>query len=158
MDQNLESDALEQRVLTFAAIRAGVSPRKVSPMTRLAQGLDIKGDDAKEFFDAYRKEFRVNLGELNMPWDQHFHPEPGLIMNTIFWGVGFVALTVFVSHPLFTWYWASSNEWQIGSGLVGVISLFAAWFQNRRSDPVTIADLIDAARAGRWVKSYRPRH
>jgi hypothetical protein len=157
MDRYLEPDALEQRVLTFAAIRSGVSPRKVSPMTRLAQDLDIKGDDAEEFFDAYRKEFRVNLDELNMHWDQHFHPEPGLILNTVFWFLGFVALTFFVARPIYPRYWASSNEWQIGGGLVGVISLFAAWYQNRRSDPVTIADLIDAARAGRWVKSYVTR-
>ncbi len=168
MDQIPESDALEQRVLTFAAIRAGVSPRKVSPMTRLAQDLAIKGDDANEFFDAYRKEFRVNLDELNMHWDLHFHPEPGLLLNTVFIALGCVTLAGSLlvlfsfggrlwSYDYFSPYQMYRTPTWVGSGIVSLLFGIVAWYRNRRSDPVTIADLIEAARAGRWVKSYRPR-
>jgi hypothetical protein len=165
MDESLERDALEQRVLTFAAIRAGVSPRKVLPMTRLAQDLDIRGDDAAEFFDAYRKEFRVNLDELNMHWDQHFHPEPGLLLNTVFIVIGCVTLagSLLVLFRFGGWMWSydyfspyqmyRTPTW-VGSGIVSLLCWTVAWYRSRRSDPVTIADLIDAAHAGRWVKSY----
>lgn len=158
MHQNLQFDALEERVLMFTAIHSGINRRKLSPMTRLAQDLGIKGDDASAFFDAYGKEFKVNVDDLNMRWDSHFHPEPGLILNALFWIVGCLALAICFLHPFYMWYWASSNEWQIGSGLVGVISLFTAWFRDRMSIPITIADLIDAARAGKWVKSYAAGH
>ncbi len=66
----IAEDGLEQRVLAFAAIHSGVDLRKLTPMTRLAQDLDIKGDDASNLFDAFGKEFRVNLEELNMHWDR----------------------------------------------------------------------------------------
>jgi hypothetical protein len=155
MDGRIAADALEQRVLTFTSIHAGVDLRKLTPMTRLAQDIDIKGDDASRFFDEFAKDFRVNLGELNVHWDQHFHPEAGLFLNTIFWVVGCVALAFFLLHPIYMYYWASSNEWWVGSGITGVLSLFAWWFQNRKAIPITIADLIDAAQAGRWVKAYK---
>jgi Protein of unknown function (DUF1493) len=167
MDENLERDALEQRVLTLAAIRAGVSPRKVSPTTRLAQDLDIRGDDAAEFFDAYRKEFRVNLDELNMHWDQHFHPEAGLLLNTVFIVIGCVTLagSLLVLFRFGGWLWSynyfspyrmyRTPTWII-SGIVSLLCWTVAWHRGRSSSPITIADLIDAARAGRWVKSYGP--
>jgi hypothetical protein len=156
VDEKFEPDALEERVLMFASIRAGLERQKLTPMTRLAQDAGIKGDDASKFFDAYAQEFRVNLDELNMHWDSHFRPEAGLVLNTVFWVVGILLLAFFLTGPIFMWYWASSNEWWIWSGLVAVLSLFTAWFRQQKTTPVTIADLIDAARAGRWVKSYLP--
>ena len=84
MDPHGNADPLEERVLMFTAIHSHVDRRKISPMTRLAQDLDIKGDDASEFFDAYGKEFHVNLDALNMHWDQHFHPEAGVVLNAVF--------------------------------------------------------------------------
>src|ERR1700685_3479378 len=92
MEPQRETNALEERVLMFAAIHSHVDRRKISPMTRLAQDLDIKGDDASEFFDAFGKEFRVNLEGLNMHWDQHFHPQAGVILNTVFVVLGCVTL------------------------------------------------------------------
>src|ERR1700685_828116 len=92
MEPQRETNALEERVLMFTAIHSHVDRRKISPMTRLAQDLDIKGDDASELFDAYGKEFHVNLDALNMHWDQHFHPEAGVILNTVFVVLGCVTL------------------------------------------------------------------
>jgi Protein of unknown function (DUF1493) len=166
MDPHGEADALEERVLMFTAIHSHVDRRKFSPMTRLAQDLDIKGEDASEFFDAYGKEFHVNLDALNMHWDQHFHPEAGVILNAVFVVLGCVTLAgslLFLfsfggrmwSHMYFSPYKIYRTPTWIGSGVASLIFWAVAWHRNRASIPITIADLIEAAEAGRWVKSYK---
>src|SRR5580658_10338922 len=92
MDLSPAAGALEERVFMFTATQSHVDRKKLTPMTRLAQDLDIRGEDASEFFDAFGKAFRVNLDELNMHWDQHFHPEAGLLLNAVFIVLGFVTL------------------------------------------------------------------
>jgi hypothetical protein len=166
MYQSPEPGALETRVLTFTAIHSGVDPQKVSPMTRLAQDLDIKGDDASEFFDAFGKEFRVNLDQLNMRWDQHFHPEAGLMLSVAFIALGCVTLagSLLVLFRFGGWLWSydyfspyqmyRTPTW-VGSGIASLLCWIVVSHRNRSSIPITIADLIDAADAGRWVKSYK---
>jgi hypothetical protein len=168
MYQNPEPGALETRVVTFTAIHSGVDPRKVSPMMRLAQDLDIKGDDASEFFDAFGEEFRVNLDQLNMHWDQHFHPEAGMILSIAFIALGCVTLacSLLVLFGFGGWLWShiyisSISPYQVyrtptwvGSGIASLLCWIVVSHRNRSSIPITIADLIDAAGAGRWVKRY----
>jgi Protein of unknown function (DUF1493) len=168
MDGRIEADALEQRVLAFTAIHSGVALRKLTPLMRLAQDLDVKGEDASEFFTAFGTEFRVNLDELNMHWDRHFHPEAGLLLNTVLVALACVTLAscLLVLLNFGGWFWSYDyvSPYQIyrgplcvGSGLASLIFWIVAWHQNRISIPITIADLIDAADAGRWVKSYGAR-
>ena len=165
MDRNLPAGALEERVFMFAAIQSHVDRKKLTPMTRLAQDLDIKGDDASEFFDAFGKEFRVDLSELNMRWNQHFHPEAGLLLNSALIVLGCVTLagSLLVLFNFGGWLWSYDyfSPYQmyrtpiwVGSSFASLISWVVAWRQNRISIPITIADLIDAAEAGRWVKTY----
>lgn len=153
MSTRIGDNELEQRVLTFVAIHSGVDRRKLTPMTRLAQDIDIKGDDASKLFDAFGKEFRVNLDELNMHWDRHFHPKAGMLLNGLVLTIGCFAFVVLLLYPFYMPY-GRSFLWA-GSGLVSLVSFFTVWYRSRISVPVTIADLIDAADAGRWVKSYR---
>ncbi len=165
MVPNPDFEALEERVLMFTAVHAGVKRRHVSPMTRL-QDLDVKGDDASEFFDAFHKEFGVNLDQLNMHWDQHFHPEAGLILNTVFIGLGCVTLASSLlvlfsfggrmwSYNFFSPYQMYRGPTWVGSGIASLFCWVVAWYRNRRVIPITVADLIDAAEAGRWVKAYK---
>jgi hypothetical protein len=165
MVRDLAVEALEQRVLTFTAIHSGTAIHKLSPATRLAQDLDIKGDDASEFFDAFSKEFRVKLGKLNMRWDQHFHPQAGLLLSGGLIVLGCVTLAgsllalfsfggLFWSYNYFSPYQMYRAPIWAGSAVASLLCWFLAWYRNRGSVPITIADLIDAARAGHWVKSY----
>jgi hypothetical protein len=166
MDPHRDADALEERVLMFTAIHSHVDRRKTSPMMRLAQDLDIKGDDASEFFDAFGKEFRVNLDQLNMHWDQHFHPEAGMIVSIAFIALGCITLAGSLlvlfgfggwlwSHLYFSPYQVYRTPTWVGSGIASLLCWVVVSHRNRSSIPITIADLIDAAGAGRWVKSYK---
>jgi len=168
MDSNLAAGALEERVFMFTAIQSHVDRKKLTPMTRLAQDLDITGEDASEFFDALGKEFHVDLSQLNMRWDQHFHAEAGLLLNTVLVSLGCVTLAgsllvllnfggLFWSYNYFSPYRMYRTPIWIASGFASLLSWIVAWHHNRTSVPITIADLIDAADAGRWVKSYGAR-
>jgi hypothetical protein len=169
MDRNLATGALEERVFMFTAIQSHVERKKLTPMTRLAQDLDIRGEDASEFFDAFHKEFHVDLSELNMHWDQHFHAEAGLLLTTVLVSLGCVTVAgsllvllrfggFFWSYNYFSPYRMYRTPIWVASGFASLISWIAAWHHNRRdSFPITIADLIDAAIAGRWVRSYGAR-
>jgi hypothetical protein len=168
MQRTSESDAIEQRVLTFTSVHAGVAMKHLTPMTQLARDLDVTGEDASDFFNAFAKEFRVNLDELNMHWDLHFHPEPGLLLNASFAVAGCVTLAIGIlalfrfggrmwSYDWFSPYETYRTPTWIASGIVSLIIWTVTWYRNRATEPVTIADLIDAAEAGQWVKRYRPR-
>jgi hypothetical protein len=167
MALHTQPDVLEERVLMFTAIHSHVDRQKLTPMTAV-QDLDIRGEDASAFFDAYAKEFHVNLDELNMHWDSHFHSEAGLILNAVFIVIGCVTLAVCVlalllfGGRMWSYQWVSpyaiySRPAWIWSGVVSFCSWAVTWYRNRAVEPVTIADLIDAAEAGRWVKKYRSR-
>jgi len=107
----------------------------------------------------------VNLDELNMHRDQHFHPEAALLLNTVFIVLGCVTLAggLLVLFRFGGWFWSydyfspyqmyRTPTW-VGSGIASLFCWIVAWHRNRSSIPITIADLIAAARAGRWVKSY----
>jgi hypothetical protein len=165
MDAKTPFEAIEQRVLTFAAVQSHVDREKITPMTRLAQDLDITGDDASAFFDAFGREFHVNLDALNMHWDSHFRPEAGPILNTVFVVVGCITLAGSLlalfgfggrlwSYEYFSPYRMYRTPTWVGSGIASFVCWAVTWYRNRDLTPITIADLIDAADAGRWVKSY----
>ena len=121
---NVDAD-LEHRVKALVANETGMCIERISLDTRIAQDIGCDGDDACELFEAFAKEFDVDLSRLT--WNKHFSPE------------GFL-------HPLgclvalFGWSCSSA----IGSVAGGDI-------------PVTVGDLVDAAKAKKWVKSYRTK-
>jgi hypothetical protein len=165
MSQDLAADVLQERVFMFTAIQSHVDRKKLTPMTRLAQDLDITGDDASEFFDVFGKAFRVNLDELNMHWDRHFRPEAGFLLNAVCIVLGFVTLAgsllLVFRFGGFLWSYDYFSPFQMYrratytfSAFASLLCWFLVWNRNRLSVPVTVADLIDAADAGRWVKPY----
>ena len=166
MDPQVSFKGIEERVFTFTAVQSHVDREKLTPMTRLAQDLEIRGDDASEFFDAFGREFHVNLDALNMHWDQHFHPEAGMILNAVFVVIGCVTLAGSLlvmfgfggrlwSYDYFSPYQMYRTPTWVGSAIVSFICWAVTWYRNRDTVPIRIADLIDAAEAGRWVKAYR---
>jgi acyl carrier protein len=142
-------DMLEERVQGFTARHLGVKRDKLSTGTRLNQDLGMDGDDAVEFFRAFGAEFKVNLDDLYGRWNQHFGPDGGpsfgfLIIIVLCITAGFLLRDVFGLFPAWAW----------GIGLtVLVILAHQLWFA-RKKLPITVGDLIDSARSGRWGKSY----
>ena len=109
----------------------------------------MAGDDAVEFFESFGREFQVNLEDLHIWWNLHFGPEGGP-------SLGFVAETVtcmiagFFLRDLLgilpAWGWGLVL-------IVAAVIVHKRWFADR-TIPITISDLIEAARSGRWSKTY----
>lgn len=111
----------------------------------------MDGDDAVEFFEKFQREFRVDVSELRYAWPEFFGPEAvGLIVPIAGVGgiVGCVLLARFLdAHigALPQWAWSTIC-------IVGFLVTARYWLSWRKSPfrAITIADLIDAARAGNW--------
>ena len=133
----------------FIAAETGVKRGKISLRSRVAQDLRVDGDDAMELFEKFAATFSVDLGELYARWDQHFLAEGGgvgvgwlvVIGAAVVAGSGLSALVKAIP------YWA---------GTLVALGLFG-WIHNRYFvdsievdlKPVTVQDLVDAARAGK---------
>jgi hypothetical protein len=68
---------LERRILEFTAKERAIKAERVRLSSRLADDLGMDGDDAVEFFQAFGRDFNVDLNSLWQQWDRHFHPEGG---------------------------------------------------------------------------------
>jgi acyl carrier protein len=144
-----EEDILEERILDFTAQQRAIKRSKVSTASRLNQDLGMDGDDAVEFFKLYSKEFRVDLDNLYTHWDQHFGPEGGP-------SFGFLVIAVLC---IIAGFWLRDlagllPPWVWGIGLIAAaIVAYNLWFA-RKVVPITVGDLVESARSGRWNKPY----
>jgi acyl carrier protein len=120
---------LEKRVRALVADMTGTRIERISLNTRISHDIGCDGDDAVELFEAFAKEFDVDLSGIK--WERHFGPEGG---NPF--GCFFIVLVV-----LFGWS-ARGNK------------IVSKWIPGDAGEPVTIGDLVAAARAKRWVKTY----
>lgn len=101
------------------AAERGVTTARVVPQSTLFGDLGLDGDDAYEFFVAFREQFNVDLKNLDL--DRHFGPE-GM-------------------YPWAPLYWI-------------VLALRSGTPEEKaRKDPITVADLVNAAAAGQWAAS-----
>jgi acyl carrier protein len=139
---------IEERVLDFTAQQRAVKRNRVSTASRLNQDLGMDGDDAVEFFRDFSAEFKVNLDDLYSRWGQHFGPE----------GVSFGFLVIVVLG-ITAGFWLRDLvgilpawAWGIGLTSVGIVA-HQLWFV-RKMVPITVGDLVESARSGRWKKSY----
>lgn len=142
----------EKRVLALVAQESGQNPQSLTPDTTLAEDLGIQGDDAIGFFEVFRTEFAADLSDLQRDWRLYFGREEkslwaGIVMGLVAMA-GCAALTYF--EPKVPWYvWG-------GLTFAGWLAALAVWARRRsavRSPQITIQDLVDTARAGRWTKS-----
>src|SRR5579859_2337173 len=142
-------DPLETSILDFVADASGVRRDKLSLTTRLSQDLRIEGLDAEELFKAYGEKFSVDLTTLWDYWDSHFAPEGGpgwlflipysiclLIGAAIHQAVGGLPFWIYGAALLVLWIWP-----------------LRCWpFTGEKATPITIQELVEAARQGRWAK------
>lgn len=139
----------EDNVLTFVSTHWPIPRRhKLSAETRLAQDLGMDGDDAAEFFKDFGEKFNVDFADLHIRWHQHFVPEGGgsfgaMVVLCLCVTTGFFLHLLF--GPLPAWGW--------GITLIGAaILIFQYWFAKDTMFPITVGDLVESARSGRWAK------
>jgi len=115
---------LEERVKTLVARETSMRIERISLKTRIAQDIGCDGDDAAELFEAFAKEFDVDL--TGIQWNKHFCGE-GLPPGGLFG----VLVAVFG--------WAVRGKSLCDDDFL---------------EPITLGDLVEAATAKRWVKDY----
>ena len=143
-------DDLEAQVTAFvAAQREGQS---VTPASRLFEDLRLDGDEAVGFFEAFAARFRTDLAPLHSHWAAHFRPkEPpaGRALRRVATVVGLLAVALgmvyFGAHP--GWAWAGST---VGMALL----VWGRWRRGPKRVAITVGDLVEAARTGRWAMAY----
>jgi hypothetical protein len=144
-------DSLETSILDFVADASGARRNKLSLTTQLSEDLGIEGLDAEELFQTFGEKFGVDLTPLWDYWDYHFAPEGGpgwpflipcliclLIGAAIHQAVAWLPFWVYGIALLVLWIWP-----------------LRCWpFTGKQAIPITVQELVEAARQGRWVKSY----
>lgn len=145
-----ETDLVEERVIRFTAqhwpVRKG---QKLTSGTRLAQDLGMDGDDAIEFFEKFAAEFKVDLHDLRVHWNQHFAPEGSLSLGAM------VAIVLCITAG----FWLRDRvdilpAWAWGISLIAIVGLIHYWLTKDKMSPVTLGDLAESVRLGRWSKTY----
>lgn len=129
--------------------------RPVLDSERLSEDLGLDGDDAVDFFEAYGDAFSVDLAPLHRHWREHFGPE-GFSLS---YGLGLVLIGATAGFLIAL---TGLPKWA-ASGL-GVAAAFGwliglrAWPlpRGKAPIPITVSDLIHAARIGRWPDTDTP--
>jgi hypothetical protein len=147
------SDDLQDRIITFTAEERGMKRKRILLTSRLSQDLGMDGDDAVEFFEKLGKKFGVDLELLWQHWHRHFGPE--------FSGASLGAIVLIVACVVVGDLLHRAFHWIPGWAAMIALIVVAGWayfrfFADRNPDviPVTVQDLVDAAKAGKWVKQY----
>jgi Protein of unknown function (DUF1493) len=136
-------DSLETSIVNFVADHSGTRRNNVLLTTRLSEDLGVEGLDAEELFKAFGDEFGVDLTVLWDYWDYHFAPEGGpgwlfLIGEAIHRAVGWLPFWAYGAALLVLWIWP-----------------LRCWPLNgKKAIPIAVRELVEAAKQGRWVKSY----
>jgi acyl carrier protein len=147
MDQK---DWAEERVVSFTAKHWRIrKDRRLTADTRLAQDLGMDGEDAVEFFDEFQRDFGVDLVDLHMHWDQQFSPEGTLSLGAL------AAIVLCITAG----FWLREAvgilpAWVWGLILIAIAALIHHRFAQDDRLPVTVGDLIESVRVGRWNKAY----
>jgi hypothetical protein len=144
---------LEERVTAFVVEETGIRRKRVYLASRLSQDIGMDGDDAVDFFRRFGEEFQVDLTALGEHWDRHFLPEGGAPAAGCMVAIGAGAIAGALLHEAFKWIPA----WVSMLSPTAVFSwIYSRFFVERDRDrgttPVTVQDLVDAARSGKWVK------
>lgn len=145
---------LEDRIIKFAAVERGMKREDIELSSGLSDDLGMDGDDAVEFFEKFGKNFSVDLEPIWQHWHRHFGPEfSGPSLGAIVLIVVCIVLGDLLHRAV--------NRIPGWAAMIALI-VIAVWTYNRffadRDQPgmipVTVQDLVDAAKAGKWVKEY----
>jgi hypothetical protein len=141
-------DVLKDQVHSFTSRHLGVKENKLSTTTRLNRDLGMDGEDAVEFFKDFAAKFDVNLDGLYADWDKYFGPEGGP-------SFGFLVIVV-LSVIAGSWLrlrFGLFPDWVWGIALIIAAILSYNFGFAHKMLPITVGDLIESARLGRWNKS-----
>jgi hypothetical protein len=143
---------LEDRIIAFTAKERGMKPNRISLSSRLNHDLGMDGDDAIEFFEKFSKDFEVDVGELKEHWSDHFGPEGTGVPLGALAVIGISVVLGDLLHRFIQWgpIWA----W-----MIALMFVFGWGYLKFLTDhghdgimPVTVEDLVIAAKTGTWVK------
>src|SRR5450432_1139055 len=141
-------DVLKDQVHSFTARHLGVKENKLSTATRLNRDLGMDGEDAVEFFKDFAAKFDFNLDELYADWEKYFGPEGGPSHAFL--------VTVVLSIIAGSWLrlrFGLFPDWVWGIALIIAAILSYNFGFADKMLPITVGDLIESARLGRWNKS-----
>jgi Protein of unknown function (DUF1493) len=147
------SDDLQDSIIEFTAEERGMKRKDILLSSCLSHDLGLDGDDAVEFFEKFGKDFNVDLELLWRHWQRHFAPEfsgPSLASIVV------IVACVVVGDLLHRAFHQIPGWVAMIALIVVVVWTYNRFFADRNSDeiPVTVGDLIDAAKARKWVKQY----
>ncbi len=145
--------SLEDRVIEFTARRLPAAAGRISLDSRLLQDLGLDGEDAIEFFEAYDDEFEVDLSVLiEQNWKRHFGSVGGVRWTVI---AGFF-LCFLISEGL-NYLFRAVPQWLLYLAIIlvwaGVMEFWPLGAKPPELIPITVRDLVEAARAKEWVKA-----
>lgn len=124
----MTSVSIEEEVTAFVAAQIGVSTERLKARTTLFGDLGVDGDDSDELLVAFTKRFSVDMKSYR--GDRHFGPEGFAPWSPLLW---------------------LASAWR------GFAQKESTPESRARLVPVTIQDLIDSARAGRWSVTYEEK-
>jgi|GEM_PF-840528 len=151
---SLPESGFDERIRALIVRHTDVT-RPLRESDRLLEDLGLDGDDAVDFFEAYGTTFGVDLDPLHQRWAQHFGPEGfplsftlGMVLIAAVAG-GLLAFTGLPKWAVIGLGLAAAFGWLIG---------LRAWPLGRGqvAIPITVGDLNEAARLGRWPDPDRP--
>ena len=137
-------EKLERKIVDLISYHSGYKKEKITPETGLLDDVGMDGDDSWEFFEDFSNKFNVDLG--SMQYDRHFGPE------------GFTPLQGLLFFPRvagFLLVWIFSFFFPKAKPILNRFTPLMYPF-SRDMEPVTVQDLVDAAKAGKWVMYYPP--
>jgi Protein of unknown function (DUF1493) len=144
-------DSIEARVYRFLVEALSRPCEELRAKKTLSHDLGVEGHDALELFEKFGDEFRVDLSGLYEDGSQYFAAE-GVSPAGVLVILGPGALLGFGMELLF----ARLPAWSCFS--VGMLIWLVPFFyfvrrRSRRALQISIEDLIDCAKEGRWSKS-----
>jgi hypothetical protein len=109
----------------------------------------MDGDDAVEFFEKFAEEFKVDLHDLRIHWNRHFAAEGSLSLGAMVTIVACITAGFWLRDAV-----GMVPAWAWGIVLVAVAALIHYLLSKGKMSPVTLGDLAESVRLGRWSKPY----
>lgn len=103
-------DNLADQVIAMVAEDRGLPAARIDRASRLVDDLGMDGDEADEFFVAFRARFGADLAPLQAHWGRHFGPEVewrlglGVPVGLVLAGLGVGMKSIWVG-------WRASRCW-----------------------------------------------
>ena len=157
-------DGLSKRVMAIVAHHRGVPASQLTLLTDVYKDLGCSGDDVDDLFLDLENRFGIDFSGFQ--FDRHFGAEGtplwGWQFDEIVWFLGLVAVAVAVGINVEGWWGPLPGP----ITFVGFVFLAGAWGYlgsrilpssrnwERERIPVTVGNLIEAARTKAWPIKY----